>query len=115
MSEEQAFGDAIIANPEDDTARLVFADWLEEHGRGDEARALREAVRDREIERRLRAEIQEEFRRELRLIEEREEWRNHVRNDELSQLQRLYHKQILLAFVMATATVVFYIMGGFWK
>jgi uncharacterized protein (TIGR02996 family) len=32
MSKLQAFLEAIAANPEDDTARLVFADWLEERG-----------------------------------------------------------------------------------
>lgn len=30
MHEEQAFIDAIVADPDDDTVRLVFADWLEE-------------------------------------------------------------------------------------
>jgi uncharacterized protein (TIGR02996 family) len=32
MSNESAFLAAIAAAPEDDTARLVFADWLDEHG-----------------------------------------------------------------------------------
>lgn len=32
MSEEQAFLSAIVANPEDQTAKLVYADWLEERG-----------------------------------------------------------------------------------
>lgn len=31
-SERQAFMEAILRDPEDDTVRLVFADWLEEHG-----------------------------------------------------------------------------------
>src|SRR6266542_2185481 len=31
MSEEDAFVAAILAAPHDDTARLVFADWLEDH------------------------------------------------------------------------------------
>ena len=30
MSEEAAFLTAIAANPEDDTARLVYADWLQD-------------------------------------------------------------------------------------
>lgn len=30
-AERDAFLYAIVANPDDDTARLVFADWLEEH------------------------------------------------------------------------------------
>jgi len=33
--EEQAFLDAILAQPDDDTPRLVFADWLDENGTGD--------------------------------------------------------------------------------
>lgn len=32
MSEADAFLDAIFATPDDDLARLVYADWLEEHG-----------------------------------------------------------------------------------
>ena len=29
--EERALLSAIIADPDDDTARLVYADWLDEH------------------------------------------------------------------------------------
>src|SRR5947209_8653258 len=32
MSEREAFMRAICDSPEDDTPRLVFADWLDEHG-----------------------------------------------------------------------------------
>src|SRR5262245_50202513 len=32
MSDADLFLDAIFDNPEDDTPRLVYADWLEEHG-----------------------------------------------------------------------------------
>src|SRR4051812_5771442 len=38
--EVMAFHDAIRDDPEDDTPRLVLADWLEEHGR-DEADSAR--------------------------------------------------------------------------
>lgn len=38
---EQAFKAAILANPEDPAPRLVFADWLEERGRMDDARFWR--------------------------------------------------------------------------
>jgi uncharacterized protein (TIGR02996 family) len=37
MPPEEAFRAAIVAAPDDDTPRLVFADWLDEHG--DAARA----------------------------------------------------------------------------
>jgi uncharacterized protein (TIGR02996 family) len=35
--DEQAFLTAIFAEPDDDTPRLVFADWLDERGQGDDA------------------------------------------------------------------------------
>lgn len=38
-----AFVKAIRANPDDDTARLVFADWYEEHGQPDRAAYVRTA------------------------------------------------------------------------
>lgn len=41
MSERTAFIDAILNNPGDDTARLVFADWLEEHGEPERAEFIR--------------------------------------------------------------------------
>ncbi len=44
MSEEQAFLDAIAASPFDDTPRLVYADWLDEHGEPAKAAYLRLVV-----------------------------------------------------------------------
>lgn len=41
VTDETAFLTAILATPEDDTVRLVFADWLEEHEQGDRARMIR--------------------------------------------------------------------------
>jgi uncharacterized protein (TIGR02996 family) len=41
LSEADAFLDAIWAAPDDDTPRLVYADWLEEHGYPDYARFIR--------------------------------------------------------------------------
>lgn len=50
MSDEDALIAAIIANPDEDTPRLVYADWLEEHGdagRGEFIRLqCRNAARD---------------------------------------------------------------------
>lgn len=37
MSDEIALRAAVCANPDDDTARLVYADWLDEHGTPDPA------------------------------------------------------------------------------
>ncbi len=41
MIENQALLSAIIADPDDDSLRLVYADWLEEHGQPDRARLIR--------------------------------------------------------------------------
>src|SRR5262245_27253734 len=41
FSEADAFLDAIFDAPSDDTPRLVYADWLEEHGQGNYARFIR--------------------------------------------------------------------------
>jgi uncharacterized protein (TIGR02996 family) len=38
---EQAFLDALIESPEDDTPRLVFADWLDDHGKSERAELIR--------------------------------------------------------------------------
>src|SRR5262249_10178667 len=40
MSERDGFLRAIAANPADDTVRLAFADWLEEHGDPDRAQLI---------------------------------------------------------------------------
>src|SRR4051812_28854437 len=41
MSQEQAFFDDIRDHPDDDTPRLVLADWLEEHGQPERAELIR--------------------------------------------------------------------------
>jgi uncharacterized protein (TIGR02996 family) len=41
MSDRQAFLDAIIAELDNDTVRLVYADWLEEHGEPERAEFIR--------------------------------------------------------------------------
>lgn len=41
MSDEEALLAAIIANPDEDTPRLVFADWLDENGQPDRAEFIR--------------------------------------------------------------------------
>lgn len=41
MTEEDAFLAAICSEPDDDTVRLVFADWLDEHDRSERAEFIR--------------------------------------------------------------------------
>ena len=41
MNERDAFLRAICENPDDDTPRLVFADWLQEHGEEERAEFIR--------------------------------------------------------------------------
>ncbi len=41
MSEEQAFREQMRRNPDDDTARLVYADWLDEHDKALPAARIR--------------------------------------------------------------------------
>jgi uncharacterized protein (TIGR02996 family) len=43
--DEAAFRAAICAAPADDMPRLVFADWLSEHGQGDRAEFIRAQIR----------------------------------------------------------------------
>lgn len=39
-TEESALLRAVLLDPEDDTPRLVYADWLEEHGQGDRSHLI---------------------------------------------------------------------------
>src|SRR6202030_4321823 len=41
MSPEKSFLHAILEAPDDDTPRLVYADWLDEHGRPEQAEFIR--------------------------------------------------------------------------
>lgn len=41
MTHEEAFLQSIVENPDDDTPRLIFADWLEENGQGERAEFVR--------------------------------------------------------------------------
>src|SRR5690349_19107223 len=42
--EQAALLAAIVANPDDDTARLVYADWLQEHGDEEQAQFIRASI-----------------------------------------------------------------------
>src|SRR5262245_25219775 len=41
MSDESAFLAAVIANPDDDAPRLIYADWLDENGDSERAELIR--------------------------------------------------------------------------
>src|SRR6187549_75632 len=43
--EQVAFLKAIVAHPADDTARLVYADWLQEHGDEEQAQFIRDSIK----------------------------------------------------------------------
>jgi uncharacterized protein (TIGR02996 family) len=45
MTSEKAFLSEIVAHPEDDAARLVYADWLDENGGPDRAEFIRAQIR----------------------------------------------------------------------
>jgi uncharacterized protein (TIGR02996 family) len=74
MPQQEAFLQAIIESPADDTPRLVYADWLDDHGQPDRAEFIRVQIdlarladhdlRRRELERRegeLLAEHEEDW------------------------------------------------------
>jgi uncharacterized protein (TIGR02996 family) len=44
MNPEEAFLADILENPEDDAPRLVYADWLDEHGEGERAEFIRTQI-----------------------------------------------------------------------
>src|SRR5580704_8605623 len=46
MSDRDALHAAVCANPDDDTPRLVFADWLDEHGEEKRAAFIRASVEE---------------------------------------------------------------------
>ncbi len=47
-SAHPGFASAIKANPRDWTSRLIYADWLEEHGEDDRARKIRLRVEEQQ-------------------------------------------------------------------
>jgi uncharacterized protein (TIGR02996 family) len=69
MTQDEAFLQAIIESPEDDAPRLIYADWLEEHGDIDRAELIRvqialagleeHSARRHELQRRERALIRQ--------------------------------------------------------
>lgn len=78
-NQEQAFLEAILEHPDDDTPRLIFADWLEEHGDADRAEFIRLqcALAGKDLPSDRRAEWD---RRQQQLLEQHEkEWVRPIR------------------------------------
>ncbi len=74
MSDEDALLETIAAHPAEDTPRLVFADWLDEHGRHGRAEFIRVQVAIGQVETLPRIELNrhvELFRRNQELIDDR--------------------------------------------
>src|SRR5437762_1706115 len=44
MSAEQAFLQEIVEDPDDDAVRLIYADWLEDHGNAPRAEFIRTQI-----------------------------------------------------------------------
>src|SRR5215475_13870570 len=77
LNEERAFLTAILERPHDDTTKLVYADWLEEHGdpRAEYLRLMVKVRQERVItpeQRQRHNELSAEL-KELR-TQERQEW-----------------------------------------
>jgi len=41
---DEAFLEDIIAHPRDDAPRLIYADWLDDHGQGERAEFIRQSA-----------------------------------------------------------------------
>jgi uncharacterized protein (TIGR02996 family) len=75
MTHEDAFLQDVLANPDDDTPRLIFADWLDDHGEPERAEFIRIQVRLARWEVDTQAQA-DELRARVRalLAEHDEEW-----------------------------------------
>jgi uncharacterized protein (TIGR02996 family) len=65
VNQNEAFIADIVAHPEDPSVRLIYADWLEEHGdpRADYLRTQAELIRHRE-----NPELRQQFQERLRVL-----------------------------------------------
>src|SRR5262245_43795788 len=73
MADAQGFLDAILADSDDDAVRLVFSDWLEEHGESARAEFIRVQIElTRGVSEAARRESLRRRERELLLAHERE-------------------------------------------
>lgn len=75
MSDHHSFLQAILANPDQDAPRLIYADWLEEQGDSDRAEFIR--VQCARVHLPLRDPMRKELaKRERELLFRHEEWRD---------------------------------------
>jgi uncharacterized protein (TIGR02996 family) len=70
----QAFLDAIVANLDDDTPRLVYADWLDEQGDGDRAEFIRVQVERTRLPAWDAAQVRLRLREQELLMQHGEDW-----------------------------------------
>ena len=77
MGDREALLRAVCANPDDDTPRLVYADWLDDHGDPDRAAFIRLQVRVAMLYRSADPRAAEPVHREARAVWDRcgEAWR----------------------------------------
>lgn len=77
MTDWRALLNGVLAAPDDDLARLVYADWLEEHGEADRARFIREQIALANFKMKRGDETQDVWERSLaaaRLLENNLDW-----------------------------------------
>lgn len=86
--EERAFLYRIISDPDNDAPRLIYADWLEEHGRDDRAELIRLQIKLTELD----PDDKEYERIELRCNElidlNREEWQGFTPDKSISNYNK---------------------------
>lgn len=56
MDERQTFLDEILNNPDDDTVRLVYADWLDDHDEPDRAKFIRLQIERSKVDKKIKPE-----------------------------------------------------------
>jgi uncharacterized protein (TIGR02996 family) len=87
MSERAAFISAILDNPDNDTVRLVFADWLEEHGEAERAEFIRCQIEVARLPKILRDAIEPGKRAAEMLKKHEAEWRKVVPEKQVTEFQ----------------------------
>jgi len=94
MSDGEALRRAVLADPEEDTARLVFADWLDENGDGDRAAFIRDQIEVARAEP-FSVQARNATRRAGVLLEKnRAPWHRHLRESIQGQLEGFVGVQV---------------------